>query len=435
MSDRPLSPPPRSSSPVSPAWAAAVRLLLRWLEQSERADSLLEGLPKDLSRVERARVQHLFFGTLRHLGRLERELERWVSNPPRMRLRALLLVAGFELIEGGEEGHVARVVHHAVEQAKAMASPSEARLVNAVLRKMAVGLSVPLEASSLSGTALADAFSHPEWLVRRWISAWGEGPTRSLLALHQTPGPMHARWRDSNSTPPDWFVRTPLTEFFELPPGRWGEIEPLLKSGQIYLQDPSTRLAVDLLEPVPGEALVDACAAPGGKSLLIADRLQRGRVFALELPGLRIERLKENLARVKTVDAICVAVDLLKMPGQELARRGFPQTFPGVLVDVPCSNTGVMRHRVDVKWRLQPGDFASHARQQAGLLRAASTLVAPGGRLVYSTCSLDAEENEQVVESFVASAGGLWALEAQARSRPWETGTDGAGAFRLRRQA
>ncbi|HRE04376.1 MAG TPA: RNA methyltransferase, partial [Opitutaceae bacterium] len=82
-----------------------------------------------------------------------------------------------------------------------------------------------------------------------------------------------------------------------------------------------------------------------------------------------------------------------------------------------------------------PGDFASHARQQASLLRAAAALVSPGGRLVYSTCSLDAEENEQVVEGFIASAGGLWTLEAQARSRPWETGTDGAGAFRLRRRA
>ncbi|MBL9207763.1 MAG: RNA methyltransferase, partial [Opitutaceae bacterium] len=159
---------PRSASPVSPAWATAVRLLLRWLEQVERADFLLEGLPKDLSRVDRARVQHLFFGTLRHLGRLENELNKWVPRPPRNRLRALLLVAGFELIEGGEDGHVARVVHHAVEQAKGLASPSEARLVNAVVRKMATGLSMPLDAASLSGEALAIAFSHPEWLVRRW---------------------------------------------------------------------------------------------------------------------------------------------------------------------------------------------------------------------------------------------------------------------------
>lgn len=434
MSDRPVSLSPRSASPVSPAWATAVRLLLRWLEQVERADFLLEGLPKDLSRVDRARVQHLFFGTLRHLGRLENELNKWVPRPPRNRLRALLLVAGFELIEGGEDGHVARVVHHAVEQAKALASPSEARLVNAVVRKMATGLSTPVDAAALSGEALAIAFSHPEWLVRRWLKAWGEGPTRALLAMHQSPGPMHARWRDRVGAPPDWFRPTSAPDFFELPAGRWADIEPLLQAGQIYLQDPSTRLAVDLLAPVPGEVLLDACAAPGGKSVLIADRLERGRLFAIDLLSPRIERLKENLARIRTVEAICVPTDLLQAPGRELARRGFPETFAGVLLDVPCSNTGVMRHRVDVKWRLQEGDFSTHARQQASLLRAAAVLVAPGGRLVYSTCSLDAEENEHVVNAFVASSGGRWTLEAQIVARPWETGNDGAGAFRLRRK-
>jgi 16S rRNA (cytosine967-C5)-methyltransferase len=104
-----------------------------------------------------------------------------------------------------------------------------------------------------------------------------------------------------------------------------------------------------------------------------------------------------------------------------------------VLLDVPCSNTGVMRHRVDVKWRLQEGDFKKHPRQQLALLAAAARLVAPGGRLVYSTCSLEREENEDLVKEFLADRHGHWTQEAQVISRPWETGHDGAAAFRLRR--
>jgi len=421
------SPAPSSS------WAVAVRLLVRWIEQGERADVLLEGLPRELSKVDRARVQHLFFGALRHLGRLEKELERWVPHAPRTRVRAVIYVAGFELIEGGSDGHVARVVHHAVEQTKALASPSEARLVNAVVRKMSSGLAAPPPVGPASPEVLAEAFSHPLWMVRRWLAAFGPEATRALLEFHQKPGSMYARWRDPSLTPPSWLRAIDVPGFFELPPGRWGDIEPLLHEGRIYLQDPATRHAVDLLAPQPDETILDVCAAPGGKSLLIADQMQRGRLVAIDLPGVRIDRLLENLSRVKTVTTAWMAADLPRLEARDLARRGLPELYDGVLVDVPCSNTGVMRHRVDVKWRLQPGDFAKHARQQRDLLRAAARWVAPGGRLVYSTCSLESEENEQVVNAFLAEAGTLWTLEKSVLVRPWVSGHDGAGAFLLRK--
>jgi 16S rRNA (cytosine967-C5)-methyltransferase len=118
-----------------------------------------------------------------------------------------------------------------------------------------------------------------------------------------------------------------------------------------------------------------------------------------------------------------------------LVARWLPDEYAAVLIDVPCSNTGVMRHRVDVKWRLQEGDFARHAHQQLALLSAAARCVAPGGRLVYSTCSIDPEENERVVAAFLREPGEQFTLEAQAMGHPWETGCDGMGAFRLRRKA
>jgi 16S rRNA (cytosine967-C5)-methyltransferase len=153
----------------------------------------------------------------------------------------------------------------------------------------------------------------------------------------------------------------------------------------------------------------------------------------LDLPGPRLDRLRENLLRVRGVTVEVAGIDLATARAETFRQHSLPERFAGVLLDVPCSNTGVMRHRVDVRWRLQPGDIVRHAEQQEVLLRAAAARVAPGGRLVYSTCSLEAEENEGVVAAFLGSpAGRGWTLEAQVLARPFDTGEDGAGAFRLR---
>jgi 16S rRNA (cytosine967-C5)-methyltransferase len=204
----------------------------------------------------------------------------------------------------------------------------------------------------------------------------------------------------------------------------------LLQSGAVYLQDPATRLAVELLAPQAGETVLDLCASPGGKSLLIADTMGEGRLVAWDLPTARIDRMEENLARARRVEIALVQGDLLADAAAQLRARGLPAAYSAVLIDVPCSNTGVMRHRVDVKWRLRESDFAQHARQQAGLLAAASRFVAPGGRLVYSTCSIDPVENERVVATFLARHVG-WTLDAQSVALPWLAGHDGAAAFRL----
>lgn len=447
------------------AWVAAARLLARWLDRHERVDELSEAHLTGLSGVERARCQHLVYGVVRHHGRLEAALRRLVSHPPRFSTRAVLQVAGYELIEAaGEpaaEGAVAKIVHHAVEQAKMLASPAEARLVNAVVRKLAPLLASPPPPKLATAEALAEYFSHPEWLVRRWLLQYGAEPTRQLLEWNQRPAPVYARWRaatakavadrstdaiatsvDTAITPPDFLKPTAWPEFYEVSPGHWTKVEPLLRSGRIYLQDPGTRLAVDLLAPQAGEAVLDLCAAPGGKSLLIADAMGAGRLVAMDMPAPdakpnpRIARLTENLSRTHGVEVALVLGDVTQGATTLLREHNLPLEYAAVLTDVPCSNTGVMRHRVDVKWRLQENDFAKHGKQQLALLHAAARLVAPGGRLVYSTCSIDPEENERVVRAFFDSrAGGPFKQEASVQSVPWESGHDGAAAFLLRRQS
>ncbi|HTZ20047.1 MAG TPA: RsmB/NOP family class I SAM-dependent RNA methyltransferase [Opitutaceae bacterium] len=460
------------------AWSEAARLVGRWFDRRERIDELMERLPRSLTGVERARCQHLVYGVVRHEGRLNAALGRLVPRPPRLILRAILYVAGYELLEAGlhpeaapdasgapaDSGLVAKVVHHAVERAKTLASPAEARLVNAVVRRLAGALAAQVAPPRLAAAgALAEYYSHPGWLVARWLAQYGADTTRALLEWNQQPAPVYARWRTAEP-PPNWLGPTRWPGFFEVPSGHWSEVEPLLAGGQLYLQDPSARFAIELLAPQAGETVLDLCAAPGGKTLQIADALGAaaeamkraggpppqtslltpaatkdqaavGRVIAVDLPGERLPRLRANLTRVKGVEAVLVEANVAGPLAAALVACWLPDEYAAVLIDVPCSNTGVMRHRVDVKWRLQEGDFARHAQQQLALLSAAARCVAPGGRLVYSTCSIDPEENERVVAAFLRDPGEQFTLETQVMSLPWETGCDGMGAFRLRRNA
>lgn len=447
MHTTPTSAP--DTRPTSPSWVAAVQLVARWLERRERLDALLDSLPRTLAGADRARCQHLVMGVIRHFGRIDSALARLIAHPPRFSTRAVLFIAGFELIEAtqdGDDGRVAKIVHHAVERTKTLASPAEARLVNAVVRKLAAPLGRPAPALNVDPEELGVYFSHPAWLVRSWLAQFGAEGTRALLEWNQRPAPIYARWRAPAAAgeAPAILQPTAWPGILEVKPGHWPEIEPLLRAGKLYLQDPATHLPVELLAPRAGETVLDLCAAPGGKSLLMADAMlaqvappaaaSRGRLVAVDLPSARLERLKENLARIEGLEVALVQADLLENISMILREHRLPDAYDAVLLDVPCSNTGVMRHRVDVKWRLQPGDFKKHPQQQLSLLHAAARLVAPGGRLVYSTCSIDTEENDRVVRAFLASkAGGPFTLEKSVVSLPWVAGHDGGGAFLLRK--
>ena len=412
-------------------WGTAVLLIERWLATQERVDALLEQLTPGLPAQERARAQHFFYGVVRWAGRIEGALAGLMAMPPRTKVRAILMVAGFELHEqrlaADKIGAVAKIIHHAVEKSKTVASPKEAGLINAVARKMSARLD---EAPK----TLAEEFAHPEWLVSRWVKQFGEGKARQLLEWNQQPAPVYARWRTAEPTP-DFLAPTKWPGFFEVKGGHWEDVRKLANDGAIYLQDPSTRLCVELLAPQPGETILDACAAPGGKSLMIADAMQSGKLVALDEEGPRLQRLRENLSRApKTVEVSLMPADLEKVGTVFFRDFSLPEAYDAVLLDAPCSNTGVMRHRIDVKQRLQEGDFAQHGNQQLALLHAAARMVRPGGRLVYSTCSLDAQENEAVMRAFFDSrAGGVFKREKHILAYPWSDGHDAAAAYLLRK--
>lgn len=200
-----------------------------------------------------------------------------------------------------------------------------------------------------------------------------------------------------------------------------------LRQGLCYAQDRSTALAVNLLDPQPGERILDACAAPGGKTAMIAARMRNeGQIVACDVAPSRLKRLRENLERLGAGIAQVIEHDLIRTGAAPWPKRSFDR----ILLDVPCSNTGVMRRRVDVRWRLQAGDFEKLACTQERLLAGAARFLKPGGVLVYSTCSVDAEENRGVVERLLRARPDI-SLVSESESAPPGSGMDGAYAAKL----
>ena len=418
-------------------WAATCRLLAKHLGSGERLDVLLETLPRQLPADEQKRCRHLLFGTVRHFGLLDSVLSEYLAKRPRAMLRAVLLTGGFDLLEHPDDGPV--IVHHWVGVARQLTSAGEAKLVNAVLCRMPAGLAAVVGDKSCEPAALARRFSHPEWLVRRWADRFGVRETVELLEWNQQPAPVHARVVPGGETDPalPWFFQpTTFPGFFRLERLDWSVVEPMLAAGRIYLQDPATAVAPRMLAVAAGENVLDVCAAPGGKTFQLAEAAgPEGRVVAVDLKGARLERLRRNLSARPQHPVAVLGGDATTLSKNDLVAANLPVAYDAVLVDAPCSNTGMLRHRVDVKRRLRPADVEGLARLQLTILKQVSAFVRAGGRVVYSTCSLEKEENEDVVAVFVDGSGGDFALEQSEQVRPWRNGCDGAGVFLLRRMA
>ncbi len=422
------------------AWESAVSLINDFLKTKNRPGRPVEGLADRLRPDDRRRCQNLFYGVIRNITLIEWAINQNMRRPPKGVLRALLLAAGYELLAavGGEGAAVEQVVHHAVGKAKRLVSAPEARLANAVLRKVPELLRARLEEKPSDAPGLALRYSHPEWLVIKWLREHGFDKTRILLEWNQRPADDFLRvFGPLPSEASDGLEPTPWPRFYRIVAGGWEAARALLASGRGYIQDPSTRLAPELLSPSGGENVLDLCSAPGGKTLLLADALQPGGgpgPVCLDRPGARFRRLEENLARYPWCGARPAAGELPGVTPADLEARGLPGRYDAVLLDVPCSNTGVFRRRADARWSLTAGAMRELTGLQQSFLQAAAAFVRPGGRLVYSTCSIEPEENREMVEAFVAAAGGTFSLESAHPHFPWDTGHDGGGAFLLRRE-
>lgn len=401
---------------------AAVSALRAWAKGHDYAESLVErhAHRRMLSGADRGLLQAILFGVLRH----RRLLDHWLGQLRDGKLdpetRDVLRVGVCQLLILGLPDHAA--VNETVEAGKA----SVRGLVNAVLRRAIASRKQLLE--DVADLPPALAHSHPDWLFNRWKAAFGKTDAIALMAWNNQPALTFCRVNPLAPAAPQP-PGTPVDQapgFYQLdgpPPGA------LLAAGRIYIQDPATRQAVGLLDPQPGERVLDACAAPGGKAFLIAAALgSADNLLCTDSNEKRLPRLRENLQRLHAGQAAIEVHDWTQP-----APAAWHAAFDAILLDVPCSNTGVIRRRVDVRWRLQAPDIAGIARTQRQILDHALPCLKPGGRLVYSTCSLERDENLGLIESWLADHPQL-ELAGTREALPFRDATDGAFAARIQRR-
>jgi len=456
---------PKGKTTVSPARVEALRILCRVEEDQAYADLALEAAltRAKLPRRDRALATELVYGTLRWQRRLD-----WILAPhsrrslPRLDpwVRNLLRLAAYQL------QFLAKVpawaaVNDAVALAKRPATggrkpgrPSlgnAAPFVNAVLRSLTRSAGLPpLPPDPLEAAATRLAF--PTWLARRWAGRWGlDEAERLMTALDERPhfsvrvtplkcsrAALAERLADEEEVESSPTSYAPDGLVLESP-GAVSRFKSF-KEGWFTVQDEASMLVGRFLDPKPGETVADVCAAPGTKTTHLAQLMEaRGRLLAFDVHPERLKLVTKAAARLGATIVEC-------HPGRaETLAPQWRGRCDRVLVDAPCSNLGVLRRNPDVKWRRSPADFPRLQARQRALLEAGASMARPGGRLVYATCSLEPEENEDVVTPFLA-AHGEWVLDPPAsfpipleppgvlRCLPHRHGTDGFTAFRLRRQ-
>ena len=343
-------------------------------------------------------TMELFYGWLRHKLALEFLESQLVTKLPRPVVSQILQLGLYQLHFMKVPAHAA--VHETVALAKRHANKAEAGFINAVLRRS--------DSAALAKAPAWVRLSHPQWLYERHGTAWCEWNNQPPTVYARGTEPWPGVLEPSGLHPLSYRIADP-GKFFAAP-------------GKYYVQDPSTLVAVDLLDPQPGETVLDMCAAPGGKTTYIAHKMQnRGEIIAADASSSRLGMVGENCRRLGVNIVATIACE----SGRCLPARNFDR----VLVDAPCSNTGVLRRRPDLRWRITPGEVERLAKVQRHLLAAAVQLAKSGGVVVYSTCSLEREENEDVIASLKLPG---WKLEAIRKSVPPQDKMDGAFAARLR---
>lgn len=400
--------------------ASAARVLV---QVTVSGRSLAEALPAGLQPVagaqQRALVQELSYGTLRWYYRLEAMLGQLLTRPLKQRdadVRCLLLAGLYQLDQLEIPAHAA--VHETVQATRALNKHWAKGLVNAVLR------SYLRQAGELEQFIEADAtakYAHPAWLIGRFGSDWPDDRAALLEANNARP-PFSLRVNGLRLTRAEYLgiLAEHSLEAVPLVNTAYGVIlkQPLpvadlpgFSQGVVSVQDGAAQLAAGLLQLAPGQRVLDACAAPGGKTAHILEtEPELAALTALDIDARRLERIRDNLSRLG------LQAELLQGDAGAPASWWDASCYDRILLDVPCSATGVIRRHPDIKLLRKHDDIAGLVRRQAKLLDAMWPLLAPGGMLLYCTCSVLLEENSEQLERFLGVQADAEELPIRA---PW----------------
>jgi 16S rRNA (cytosine967-C5)-methyltransferase len=402
----------------------ALAALEEWRDGHRFADAILGELLRrgDLTAADRGFATELFYGLLRNLILLDFWIGELRSGHLDHDSRDLLRLGLYQLFLLQTPEHAA--IYETVE----LAGRRNRALINGVLRNAVRAKADLLQKADVQ--TLSVRKSHPQFLIDRWTKHFGGQETETLCDWNNQPAPIYARINRLKISDTDFRTQVASARCADRTPQR---VVPTnfvcltslpsdaLTAGHCYIQDPSTAIACYLLDPQPDERVLDACAAPGGKTGFIAELMKNnGFILGCDRDQRRVEVLRDNLERLGVEIAKTVRHDWTQPLAEETP-------FDRILIDAPCSNTGVMRRRVDVRWRLTPDDFSRMVVEQLRIVRSAIPLLKPGGVLVYSTCSLEPEENEQVVERTLKEFSFLKLTEEKS-VLPFRDGFDGAYA-------
>jgi 16S rRNA (cytosine967-C5)-methyltransferase len=406
------------SQGIAPARLAAFEILLKMESGAGHCDELLRTMRvQSLSSQDRNLCTNLVMGTLRWQIALDAQVTRLLSRPDvklAVGVRVALRLGAFQLL------HLDRIPAHAaisesVEIAKFGGEGFAAGMVNAVLRKIALAGPSNIPAHFRNATELAASYAHPSWMVERWARAYGMERARLICAFDQEPPPTTVRLTvDSDSDEARAIEDGLKGEGVELAPGAFlsrartvvrGDVTATeaYRQGRVRIQDEGSQLVAELAGH--GERILDCCAAPGGKTAILAERNPESTVLACDVSTRRLDQMKRlMLGREATTDQISYEV----LDAADLGEGGrFEGTFDLVLCDVPCSGTGTLARNPEIRHRMNLESLRRHQQRQIQILCGAMRAVTEGGRLVYATCSLEPEENQVVVVRCLAEVGGF----------------------------
>jgi 16S rRNA (cytosine967-C5)-methyltransferase len=393
-----------------------------------------------LTDLDRSFITELVYGTVRWQGKIDWILGRFSRVRLTRMERAILCILrmGVYQILSMTKTPPRAAVSEAVILAKKLGKEEAAGFVNGVLRQISRELRdggcLAVEGTPEEIVAVEEAF--PLWAVQRLGTCWGREETRAFCEASNRPASLTLRVNRLKTDRPKLIeelrregLRVSPTPFspdgivLENPPPV--SKVPLLGSGYYQIQDEAAQLIAFLANPQPGERILDACAAPGVKTTHLSELMtNEGTIYALDIDGGRLRRLRDLCRRMGVVNVTALRRDAtlpISLPG------GAP--FDAVLVDAPCTGWGTIRRNPDIKWRTQPQDITRLASVQSRILENAAGLVRRGGRIVYSTCTVYEEENEGVIEGFLAKAGD-YGLETRRPSGVPERFWDHRGFFR-----
>ncbi|MEG0143299.1 MAG: transcription antitermination factor NusB [Akkermansia sp.] len=400
---------------------AALQCLLKWENGHAFAESLIEQIAQqaNLGKSDRSLTQAIVFGVLRNKSWLDYVISTLRKGTLDQSTRILLEI-------GLCQTFIMQLAEHAAVFETVNLAPERVRgLINAILRSALRQKSEIIKDKETQAPFIS--YSMPEWMVQRWVHAYGEEDTLALLKWNNNPPSLYARRNPLIPLSDDAESLVAL----EGVPG-WFEINgPLpidsIRSGALYIADPSTRHAVDMLAPAEGEKILDACAAPGGKAAaIIAASAGKAKLTATDSAEHRLPTLLNNLERQGSL----IPVETAQMDWTQACPPCWKSYFDAILLDVPCSNTGVIQRRVDVRWRLSPHEIERITELQLSILENAAQAVKQGGRLVYSTCSIETEEDSGLIARFLARHPDF-KLDREHLALPCREKADGAYAALL----